>query len=96
LRVTNVQTGGDPAFLPATAFMLVNAEGNAVSDVITLTAPYPDASGYYYPGASREGWVALEIPDTYMATGLSLIRFLPWRTDADARYITFAANYPSC
>ena len=96
VRVTNVQAGGEPAFLPATAFMLVNAEGNAVNDVITLTAPSPEASGYYYPGAAREGWVSLEIPAPYMATGLSLIRFLPWRTDDDARYITYDEEYPDC
>ena len=76
--------------------MLVNDDGNAVSDVITLTAPYPDASGAYYPGASREGWVALEIPDTYVASGLSLIRFLPYRSDEDARFLTYAERMPVC
>ena len=98
LRVTNVRAGGDAAFLPPTAFMLADAEGNAVSNVITLTAPYPDAVGYYYPGAAREGWIALEIPDTYMATGLSLIRFLPFRLqdDGDVRYLTYEAEVPNC
>jgi hypothetical protein len=96
LRVANVEAGDEPSFLPPTAFMLVNADGETVSDVITLTAPRPDASGYYYPGAAREGWVALEIPDTYVATGLSLVRFLPARTDADARYLTYAEEMPIC
>jgi hypothetical protein len=96
LRVTNVQTSGDPAFLSPTAFMLVNAEGSTINDVITLTPPAPDASGYYAPGASREGWVSIEVPENYVATGLSLVRFLTDRTAGDPRYLSYAEEMPVC
>jgi hypothetical protein len=96
VRVTNVQTEGSPAFLSPTAFMLVNAEGGTINDVITLTPPSPDASGYYAPGASREGWVSIEVPEAYVASGLSLVRFLTDRTAGDARYLTYAEEMPVC
>jgi hypothetical protein len=87
VHITNVRPGGEPAFLPPTAFMLATGDGNAYPDVTTLTPPRPDASGTYYPGASRDGWVTFEIPANY---GESVVRFLPYRTDADPRYLTYA------
>lgn len=96
VRITNNRTGGDPAYLSPTAFMLSEPDGSSVSDVITLTAPNPDASGYYYPGASREGWVAFELPQPYADEGATLVRFLPFRTDQDARYLTFGDDYTDC
>lgn len=86
LRVGNVQAGGAAAFLPPSAFMLAMADGTAVPNTLTLTPPSPDASGDYYPGASREGWVAFEIPAGY---DLGTVRFLPYRTDTDPRYLTW-------
>ncbi|MDP9354128.1 MAG: DUF4352 domain-containing protein, partial [Chloroflexota bacterium] len=53
IQVTNVRPGVTPAFLPPTAFMLVDSDGNAVPNTLTLTAANPDASGSYAPGASR-------------------------------------------
>jgi Bacterial SH3 domain len=89
VKITNNRTGGVPAFLPATAFTLADAKGHPVSDVLTLTPPSPDASGAYYPGASREGWVAFEQPTDYAG---ALVRFLPYATDGDARYFTWNAD----
>ncbi|HEY7032961.1 MAG TPA: SH3 domain-containing protein [Thermomicrobiales bacterium] len=89
VKVTNNRTGGAPAYLPPTAFMLADPDGKPVSDVLTLTPPDPDAAGAYYPGASREGWVAFEQPTDYPG---ALIRFLPYQTDADPRYFTWNAD----
>jgi len=89
IQVTNVRQGVTPSFLPPTAFMLVDSEGNAVPNTLTLTAANPDASGSYAPGASREGWVVFEVPTLYVESGESVVRFLPYRTDSDPRYFTY-------
>ena len=85
LRVTNVHPGAEAAFLPPNAFTLADETGASILDVTTLTPPRPDASGAYYPGASREGWVAFEIPGDAPFT----VRFLPYATDPDPRYLTY-------
>ena len=89
VQITNVQSGGRPAFLPPTAFMLVDSEGNPVPNTLTLTAANPDASGSYVPGASREGWVVFEVPTAYVESGVSLVRFLPYQSESDPRYFTY-------
>jgi hypothetical protein len=94
VRVTNARADGAAAYLPAGAFMLAGPDGNAVPDVLTLTPPDPDATGAYYPTAGREGWVAFEIPEDYKDTGVALVRFLPYRTDSDPRYLTYGATEP--
>lgn len=86
LQITNTQTGGDPAFLPSNAFILADQSGSPLNDIATLTPPDPDASGAYYPGATREGWVAFELPLGYSG---ALVRFLPYATGTDPRYLTF-------
>lgn len=86
LRIGNVQAGGAAAFLPPSAFMLAMADGSAVPNTLTLTPPSPDASGAYFSGASREGWAAFEIPAGY---DLGIVRFLPYRTDTDPRFLTW-------
>lgn len=87
-RVTNVGTGGQASYFPPNAFSLADATGAPLLDFVTLTPPVPDASGDYYPGASREGWVAFELPtyDPY------LIVFAPYDaigTTPDPRYLTY-------
>jgi hypothetical protein len=89
LRMGNVRAGGpgdQPATLPPGAFALVDETGAPLTDVATLTPPSPDAAGVYYPGATREGWVSFELPLGYTAT---TVRFLPYATDADPRFLTF-------
>lgn len=86
LRVTNVRGGGEPAFLPPNAFALVDEAGEPLLDVLTLTPPSPDAAGAYFPGASRDGWVAFDIATAYTT---DTVRFLPYATDPDPRYLAY-------
>jgi hypothetical protein len=88
VRVTNVGTGGEPSYFPPNAFALADASGTRLLDFVTLTPPVPDASGAYYPGAARDGWVAFELPsyDPY------LIVFDPYDVTTetpDPRFITY-------
>lgn len=88
VRVTNIGTSGEASFFPPNAFALADATGAPLLDFVTLTPPIPDASGAYYPGASREGWVAFELPsyDPY------LVVFDPFDVTvetADPRYFSY-------
>lgn len=85
VTVTNNATGSTPSYLPVTAFTIADSDGNPVPDLLWLSPPSPDAAGEYLPGASRDGWVVFDL-DEY--TG-SLLRFLPFQSDEDARYITW-------
>jgi hypothetical protein len=88
-QIQNVQAGGTMAYFPANAFSLVDEEGTPLLDIATLTPPRPDATGGYYPGAARDGWVMFDVPVDYTA---STVRFLPYAhtgASADARYFSF-------
>jgi hypothetical protein len=85
-RITSNWPGLAITHLPATAFSLAYADGSEVLDVPRLTPPSPDASGDYLSGGSRSGWAAFEVPGDYDG---SLIRFQPYRTDQDARFLTW-------
>lgn len=87
LQITNHHEGDAPTYLPANAFVLVDEDGDPIPDVPTLTPPWPDASGAYDPGATREGWVAFELPLDY---SVATVRFLPYQTDRDPRFLTYA------
>jgi hypothetical protein len=85
-RIQNVAAGGDMAYFPANAFVLVDEAGNPLLDVLTLTPPRPDAAGGYYPGAQRDGWVMFDVPVDYTTT---IVRFLPFAhtaTSLDPRF----------
>jgi hypothetical protein len=88
-RIQNVAAGGELAYFPANAFVLVDDAGNPLLDVVTLTPPRPDAAGGYYPGAQRDGWVMFDVPLDYtMAT----VRFLPFAhtsTSIDPRFFSY-------
>ena len=88
-HVQNVAAGGEVDSFPVSAFTLVDEEGNPLPDVATLTPPWPDLGGDYYPGAEREGWVMFDVPlDFATAT----VRFLPYAqvtASPDPRYFTF-------
>lgn len=89
-RVQNAQAGGDLASFPASAFVLVDGEGNPLLDVLTLTPPRPDAAGDYFPGATREGWVMFDVPLDY---GAAMVRFLPYpetTEQPDPRFFTYS------
>ncbi len=88
-EIQNVGAGGAAAFFPANAFVLADEAGNPLLDIATLTPPYPDAAGGYYPGATRDGWVMFDVPVDY---GAALVRFLPYAHTTqtpDARYFSF-------
>ena len=86
VKVTNNRGGSAVSHFPATAFSLAYADGSPVLDVSRLTPPLPDVSGDYLPGATFTGWAAFERPADFSGT---LVRFQPFRTDADARYLTW-------
>lgn len=88
-QIQNAQAGGTEAYFPANAFTLADEAGNPVPDIATLTPPWPDAAGGYYPGATRDGWVMFDVPLDYSAT---TVRFLPYANSAeppDPRYFSF-------
>ena len=87
-RVTNTGTGGAAAHFPANAFRLADATGALLPDAVTLTPPVPDASGDYYPGASREGWVAFELP-SYDPHLIILDPYGTMLPEPDPRYISY-------
>jgi hypothetical protein len=88
-RIQNVAAGGELAYFPANAFVLVDDTGNPLLDVATLTPPRPDAAGGYYPGAQRDGWVMFDVPLDYTT---ATVRFLPFAhtlTSLDPRFFSF-------
>lgn len=86
VRVTNNREGSAVSHFPATAFALSYSDGEEILDVSRLTPPLPDIVGDYLPGATRTGWAAFERPVDF--TG-SLVRFQPFRTDSDVRWLTW-------
>jgi hypothetical protein len=86
VTATNNRDGSAVSHFPATAFSLAYADGSEVLDVSRLTPPLPDISGDYLPGASFTGWAAFERPADFTGT---LVRFQPFRTDEDVRYLTW-------
>ena len=90
ILVTNNRTGNAASYFPLSAFNLANGDGSAVPDLQTLSAPSPEAAGWYLPGASREGWVVLDLlTGTGEVYGGALLRFVPYSTDDDVRYIAW-------
>ncbi len=86
VTITNNYDGATTSHFPATAFSLAYADGSEVLDVSRLTPPLPDVSGDYLLGASFTGWAAFERPAEFSGT---LVRFQPFRTDEDVRYLTW-------
>jgi hypothetical protein len=88
-RIQNATAGGELAYFPANAFVLVDDAGNPLLDIATLTPPRPDAAGGYYPGGERDGWVMFDVPLDYTT---STVRFLPFAHTAnslDPRYFSY-------
>jgi hypothetical protein len=86
----DVRHGGavsTPLHWPVDAIGLAYADGSAVEDVRILSAPLPELSGWYLPGGRGEGWYLIELP--YQSTG-NVLRFQPFRSDADTRYLTWS------
>jgi hypothetical protein len=85
--IQNKSAGDAPSHFPVTAFGLAYSDGSEVADVRLLSAPLPDLSDDYFPGAQASGWITIEVPPSYDG---SLLRFQPFRTDGDVRYLTWA------
>jgi hypothetical protein len=92
VKVTDNRTGGDASYFSPTAFGLAAADGSPIEDILTLTPPNPDVAGTYYPGGTREGWVVFELPGDGSA---AMLRFLPFRTEGDARYLSWTGEAPA-
>jgi hypothetical protein len=88
-RIQNVQSGGELAYFPANAFALVDEAGAPLLDVLTLTPPRPDASGGYYPGAVRDGWVMFDVPVDYVTAKVRLQPFAHTAPTLDPRFFWF-------
>lgn len=86
VQVTNNRAGSAVAHFPATAFSLAYGDGEEILDIARLTPPLPDIAGDYLPGATRVGWAAFERPVDFSG---SLVRFQPYRTDTDVRWLTW-------
>jgi hypothetical protein len=88
-RIQNAAAGGELAYFPTNAFVLVDDSGNQLLDIATLTPPRPDTAGGYYPGAERDGWVMFDVPLDYAT---AMVRFLPFAHTAkslDPRYFSY-------
>ena len=86
VQVTDNRAGSSVAHFPATAFSLSYGDGEVILDVSRLTPPLPDIAGDFLPGGTRTGWAAFERPADFDG---SLVRFQPYRTDTDVRYLTW-------
>ena len=88
-QIQNAQAGGEVAYFPANAFVLVDDAGHPLLDIATLTPPRPDAAGGYYPGAVREGWVMFDVPMDYTTVTVRFLPFANTATSLDPRYFTY-------
>jgi hypothetical protein len=88
-RIQNAAAGGELAYVPTNAFVLVDDAGNQLLDIATLTPPWPDAAGGYYPGAEREGWVMFDVPLDYTTATVRFLPFAHTATSLDPRYFSY-------
>lgn len=86
-RVTNVSDR--PAFFPFTALRIADTTGEPWDHLMALTPPLPDAARELLPGATREGWAAIDLMPW---ASLDLIRVQPSVVADEPRYITFAGD----
>jgi hypothetical protein len=88
-RIQNATAGGDLAYFPTNAFVLVDDAGNPLLDIATLTPPRPDAAGGYYPGAERDGWVMFDVPLDYTTATVRFLPFAHTATSLDPRFFSY-------
>ena len=89
-QIQNAQSGGELAYFPANAFVLVDDAGNPLLDIATLTPPRPDAAGGYYPGAVRDGWVMFDVPLDYVTATVRFLPFAQSATSLDPRFFSYS------
>lgn len=84
VSVTNTGDAATGAYLSAEAFTLAQQDSEPLPNGLFLTAPAPEAEGWYASGQTREGWVVFEIQTAWDTDAM---RFQAHRTDADVRYL---------
>jgi hypothetical protein len=87
VRATNISDR--PAFFSYTALRIADTTGEPWDHLLALTPPQPDAAREILPGATREGWCAIDLSAW---ASLDLIQVLPSTQTDDARYITFSGD----
>ncbi len=87
VRATNISDR--PAFFSYTTLRLTDASGEPWDHLLALTPPQPDAAREIMPGATREGWAAIDLMPW---ASLDLMRVQPSTVADDARYITFSGD----
>ncbi len=80
-----------PAFFSDIAFEIADFNGEAWDHTLTMTAPEPEVSQEYLPGASGQGWATFG-PEDYGEA--QLIKVQPFKIGGAARYIIFDGNTP--
>jgi hypothetical protein len=78
-----------PAFFSSIALEIADFDGEPWDHTLTLTAPDPDVSREYLPGASGEGWVTF---GGQPWTEYNLVKVSPFKIGGSARYITFGGT----
>jgi hypothetical protein len=87
VRATNISDR--PAFFSWTALRITDRSGEPWDHLLALSAPQPDAAREIMPGATREGWAAIDLMP--WAT-MDLLRIQPSEVADAARYITFSGD----
>jgi hypothetical protein len=87
VRVTNVSNR--PAFFSTTALRVTDPTGEPWDHLMALTPPQPDAARELLPGATREGWAAIDLAAW---ASLDRIRVMPFPAADEARYITLSGD----
>lgn len=80
-----------PAFFSDIAFEIADFSGEAWDHTLTMTAPDPEVSQEYLPGATGQGWATFG-PEDYAEA--ELIKVQPFKIGGAARYIIFDGNQP--
>ena len=94
-HITNNAADGQTRSFSQTAFTLSDTDGNTVPDVRMLSAPIPEVSGDYMAGASRDGWIAFELPSACENGEINLqytddlLRFQSFAASSDIRYLSW-------
>lgn len=80
-----------PAFFSDIAFEIADFSGEAWDHTLTMTAPEPEVSQEYLPGATGQGWATFG-PEDYAEA--QLIKVQPFKIGGAVRYILFDGNSP--
>ncbi len=80
-----------PAFFSDIAFEIADFNGEPWDHTLTMTAPEPEVSQEYLPGATGQGWATF---GGQPWTEANLIKVQPFKIGGAARYVIFDGNQP--